>query len=84
VCSLSGFVRVLRRKVAIMGSSKLGGDVGNVRWAERIVERYEAGERVRTQERDAAMQVLGIKPGTLVKRGKNPKFDRMAVVAGDA
>ena len=58
-------------------------EAGDTQWARLIVDRYEAGEKVRRGSLEAAMQVLGIRPGTLVVRGKNPRFDRMAVVAGD-
>jgi hypothetical protein len=67
-----------------MASNSQRKEAGDTRWASLIVDRYESGEKVRRASLEAAMQVLGIKPGTLVRRGKNPRFDRMAVVAGDA
>lgn len=58
-------------------------EVGDTQWANHIVRRYEAGELIPEVSKQAAVNVLGLRPGTLVRRGKQPAFDRMRVVAGD-
>ena len=58
-------------------------EVGDTQWAHRIVRSYEAGEKVPEISKQAAVDALGLRPGTLVRRGKQPAFDRMRVVAGD-
>ena len=56
----------------------------DVSWAQRIVRRYEAGERVPTVSVNAAAQVLGIRPGTLVRAGAGRgRFDWQAAAAND-
>jgi hypothetical protein len=52
-----------------------------VTWAQRIVARYEAGYRVPAVSKQAAMQVLGLKPGSLLRGGCNPRDDRLSRAA---
>jgi hypothetical protein len=55
-----------------------------VAWARRIVERYESGVRVPNASIEAAMSVLKIAPGTLVRRGlSGRRFDPRAAAAND-
>ena len=56
-------------------------EVRDVTWAKRIVARYEAGCKVPEVSKRAAMQVLGLKPGSLLRGGCNPRDDRLARAA---
>ena len=59
------------------------GEVRDVAWAERIIAAYERGERLPKVSLAAAMEVLGLKPGTVIRLVKPRRFDRMAAVAGN-
>jgi hypothetical protein len=56
-------------------------EAGGTDWARQIVRRYEAGGKVPPPSLRAAMTVLGIKPGTLLRGGCNPANDRLAQAA---
>jgi hypothetical protein len=59
-------------------------EAGNTAWAEAIVRDYEAGKRVPEVSKRAAMQVLGIPAGTLVRRGCSRGRDRMMLASQSA
>lgn len=63
-----------------MGAAR--DEAGGVEWARAVVARYEAGRRVPEIALRSAMQVLGLKPGTVIRLGQGKRFDRMAVIAG--
>lgn len=59
-------------------------EVGNKDWARRVVADYEAGRRVLPLALKSAMEVLGLKPGTVIRVGRQPAFDaRVAAAGGD-
>lgn len=57
-------------------------EVGGKDWARRIIADYEAGKRVRQVALRMAMDALGLKPGTVIVRGRQPAFDARMLAAG--